>query len=133
MVMYIRLGEMKRETSLELTTKTKYRKKTVIKDQDLDVVILIPISPKEELREETPAPASAKEVMFEKEKVLELYLVKPLIELPAKIIFNIDRDATIPTQAMPFNYVFPIKYDPKYFTKVVSLDIKKVSILRLLM
>ena len=125
MVMYIRLGEMKRETSLKLTAKTKYRKKTVVKDQDLDVVILIPISPEEELREETPALVSAKETMFEKEKVLELYLVKPLIEPPAKITFNIDRDVTIPTQATPFNYVFPIKYDPKYFTKVASLDIEK--------
>ncbi len=123
--MHIRLGEMKREVLSELTFKTKYRKKTVIKDQDLNVVIFIPISPDEEHREETLAHTSVEETTFEKEKVLELHLVKPLIETPIEIGFNIDKDVIIPSQASPFNYVFLIKYNPKHSTKVAFLDVEK--------
>ena len=126
--MYIRLGEMKKEKKeslLKLMTKRKYKKKTVIKDRDLNVTILIPISSEEELREEVLAPAPAKEAEFKKEKVLELYLLEPTTKSPTEISFNINKDITIPARTAPFNYVFPIKYFPKHFTKITSLKIER--------
>ncbi len=109
----------------ELKLKTKYKRKTVIKDQDLSVVIRIPIISSGVENKEVTSQTSVEEVRDEEKKVLELHLVKPLVHTPTDVISNIERNIIIPSQTTPFNYVFLIKYGPKRFTRVSFLNIEK--------
>ena len=122
--MYIGLGVMKEEAMLELE-RIRYRKKTVIKDQDLEVVIVIPISSEEKPGEETPTPVSAEEIESEKKEALEIFLVRPLIKRFAEIKSSIDRSIVVSTSVNPLNYVFPVMYNPKDFSKIALRDVEK--------
>ncbi len=116
---------MREKALLTPKLKTKYKRKTVIKDQDLSVVIHIPISSDTEYREEEALQTSVEEAISEEKRILELHLVRPLVHTPKDVVPSIDRNIIIPLQVTPFNYVFLIKYIPKRLTKVSSLDIER--------
>ena len=116
---------MREKALLTPKLKTKYKRKTVIKDQDLSVVIHIPISSDTEYREEEALQTSVEEAISEEKRILELHLVRPLVHTPKDVVPSIDRNIIIPSQVTPFNYVFLIKYIPKRLTKVSSLDIER--------
>ena len=127
MVMLIGLGEMKGETTLKHVSKMKFKRKAIISDRDLSVILFIPVSQEEFEEEKAQTHISLEETIPEESKVLELYLVEPLIEKLTKIAFKATRDIIIPARVKPYNYVFPIRDSLSFHkpAKVVKLSIEK--------
>jgi len=104
-------------------TKIEYRKKTVIRDQFLNVVIRIPISLSGEYGKIMESNISEEE--FKEKKVLELSLIEYFRENPSNITLNIRKEINILPQFNPEKYVNSIRYYPLKPSNIILLNIER--------
>jgi len=144
---------MRKGKSLKSSTKTKYKKKIVIEDTDLNVIIAIPISQDEKMRKEVPQNISSvprpvgkpdeeridevlshdatEKLVSGQKETLELYLIKLFKESPTEISCDISKDVIIPFQPSPLDHISPVKHSFRRLTEITSLNVKKDIYLKL--
>lgn len=113
---------MSGEASLEI--KPKCRRKVLVGDQGLDVVLVIPAT-MEGVEKEASAHASKEASTPAGGRVLELHLVEPSIHIPAEIKSNIDKSIVATIKAAPLNYVFPVPYNVQRYSEVTLLSAER--------
>lgn len=118
---------MSEKASLKEVVKPKYRRKTVIRDQDLDLVLVIPVTPsksgEDKLEPRTYISRGAEP--SGKGKVLELYLLEPIIHRATDITSSVSKDIIESSKFIPLNYITRVQYIIKPYTKITLLNVEK--------